>query len=760
MGYRVGEQAGPYEVLALLGRGTFGEVLLARDLRRKNLRVALKTVSCEPITGEAGDRIQDATAGEAELLMRLKHPHIVRCFETQLDKARHVVWLALELMDGGDVQSLIDSRRQAEEGPFEPQFVRRILACVGSALQYVHAEGVLHRDVKPANILVARRSQRIKLGDFGISKLLEATGRAHTMVGTPYYLSPEIVSGQGYGAAADAWALGVCLFELAALQRPFEAANALALVRRICEEPPLDLPAGTMPDICTAIIGLLERDPCCRLTLAQALAVSDAVAALACDGAHEPSQATSPTRSHAPCSSTFIDELSVPPRPPCSQDVSPVSMATPVSAYDSSPNEAGCAADIVASLTGAIQCTGMQYWHGSEAMAHAKAALSADIDDPEELQLALQALEQDAPQPGDAMYEAFEALGYELRLRISALRADAAAMLQSLLDATALHADGIESTPIACPPQWVPIDQDGPCADTVTTMCMGADDADEEQSLQALETAIELASSLGVDTGAAEEHAASARGLWSLRVSWGSSTCFMLLSSGMPFFKVREVVARRFGFMEGDLGTERGAPMFELWYREGSGLHHIRDEAAWETCLHHGYSQQGRLELCLETVAGVHPPLRRRVRRGTPPCIAPFMVTGTRLSTLCDLQQGEPGENLQPVPWLSNGGSFRGVPPSWRGQPARKAQARPSLLRPPLSSARERRQASLHGAGGLAVSGGRLAGMATRQPSSARKTRVGPPAPLEFGGRTPRHSSALASLSVLGSSPRPHFAGA
>eukprot|EP00930_Biecheleria_cincta_P038850 TRINITY_DN26715_c0_g1_i1.p1 TRINITY_DN26715_c0_g1~~TRINITY_DN26715_c0_g1_i1.p1 ORF type:complete len:756 (+),score=115.85 TRINITY_DN26715_c0_g1_i1:100-2367(+) len=755
MGYRVGEQAGPYEVLELLGRGTFGEVLLARDLRRQKFHVALKTVSCEPLTGEAGDRMQDATAGEAELLMRLKHPHIVRCFETQLDKERHVVWLALELMDGGDVQSLIDSRRQADEAPFEPQFVRRVLACVGSALQYVHGEGVLHRDVKPANILVARRSHRIKLGDFGISKLLEATGRAHTMVGTPYYLSPEIVSGQGYGCAADAWALGVCLFELAALQRPFEAANALALVRRICEEPPLDLPAGTMPDICTAIAGLLERDPCCRLTLTQALAVSDAVAALACDGAHEPSQATSPTRSHALCSSTFNDDLTLPLGPPCSQDVSPVSMATPVSGYGSSPNEAGGAADIVASLTGAIHCTGIQNWQGLEAMAHAKAALSADVDDPEELQLALQALEQDGPQPGEPMYEAFEALSYELRLRIAALRADAAALLQSLLDATALHADGLESTPFPCPPQWVPIDQDAP--DTVTTMCM---EADEEQSedVAALETAIELASSLGVDTGAAEEHAAFARGLLSLRVSWGSTACFMLLPSGMPFYKVCEVVARRFGFMEGELGTQRGARVFELWYREGSEFHRVRDEATWETCLYHARSQQCRVELCLETVAGVHPPLRRCVRRGTPPCQSPFMVTGTRLSTPCDMH-GEAGE---PLPFVANGG-FRSVPLSWRGQPARKAQARRSP-RPPLPSARDRhQQPCLHGSTGLAVSGGRLAGMATRQPTSARKSasRGGAVAPLELGGRTPRRGSAFASLSVLGSSPqRPHYAGA
>lgn len=82
----------------------------------------------------------------------------------------------------------------------------------------------------------------MKLADFGIAKLVEASLKAQTLVGTPYYFSPELVSGEEYGAAADDWALGAVLYEVVALRRPFEASNQLALVRKICEDRRLSAP--------------------------------------------------------------------------------------------------------------------------------------------------------------------------------------------------------------------------------------------------------------------------------------------------------------------------------------------------------------------------------------------------------------------------------------------------------------------------------------------------------------------------------------
>jgi len=120
-------------------------------------------------------------------------------------------------------------------------------------------------------ILLAKNATDVKLADFGISKVLEATGHAHTLAGTPFYMAPEIVRGLPYGTASDVWAFGACMYELAALYKPFDAGNQLALARAIVENPVPTLPAATEPDIAEAIAGLLEKDPEGRWPLQKAL---------------------------------------------------------------------------------------------------------------------------------------------------------------------------------------------------------------------------------------------------------------------------------------------------------------------------------------------------------------------------------------------------------------------------------------------------------------------------------------------------------
>jgi len=176
------------------------------------------------------------------------------------------------------VRSLIESRREVFRKPFESSFVRRVLAEIGGALDYIHSQGALHRDVKPANMLLTLSAPPIlKLADFGMSKILQATSHARSIVGTQCYFSPELTHGQPYGSASDAWALGACLYELAALRRPFIASSLFALARGICEEEPPALPPETAPDIAQVIPGLLQKDPEQRLQLKDALSISNAV---------------------------------------------------------------------------------------------------------------------------------------------------------------------------------------------------------------------------------------------------------------------------------------------------------------------------------------------------------------------------------------------------------------------------------------------------------------------------------------------------
>lgn len=268
-------------------------MLLAEDPSQPQQKFALKIVPCDHLEAATAARARDAALAEAELLQRLRHPHVVTCHMVRWDPERHVVWIALDYMNGGDLQSVIDGRRNSQEPAPEMTFVRRVLSAVGSALRFIHSQDVLHRDVKPSNVLLtgklsASGSSRlsslekadIKLADFGISKILEATTNANTVVGTPPYMSPEIVCGKPYGPASDAWALGACIYELVMLRRPFEAGNQLALVRQIVEAQPAALAPGTAPDVEKAVRGLLEKDPQRRLSLGDVLLLSSEIQAL------------------------------------------------------------------------------------------------------------------------------------------------------------------------------------------------------------------------------------------------------------------------------------------------------------------------------------------------------------------------------------------------------------------------------------------------------------------------------------------------
>mmetsp|Transcript_60361 Transcript_60361/g.141067 ORF Transcript_60361/g.141067 Transcript_60361/m.141067 type:complete len:413 (-) Transcript_60361:148-1386(-) len=269
-----GERIGDYEVQQLLGRGSFGVVLLVTTAHRQQF--ALKLVPCDHLDDEEAAKAADTTLAEAQLMQRLRHPHIVTCHDVQFEPSRKCVWLALELMDGGDLGNRIKARRQGGQPPFEGPFLQHVLSSVGSALCYIHSQGVLHRDVKPPNILVSSSLQEVKLADFGISKILEASGHAGTVLGTPAYMSPELVSGRPYGAAADAWALGACLYELASLQRPFDASNQLALVWQIVEHEPPELPGETPAELVMVILRLLHKDPALRLRLEELFAEGSA----------------------------------------------------------------------------------------------------------------------------------------------------------------------------------------------------------------------------------------------------------------------------------------------------------------------------------------------------------------------------------------------------------------------------------------------------------------------------------------------------
>eukprot|EP00928_Gymnodinium_smaydae_P070891 TRINITY_DN54633_c0_g1_i1.p1 TRINITY_DN54633_c0_g1~~TRINITY_DN54633_c0_g1_i1.p1 ORF type:complete len:454 (+),score=98.61 TRINITY_DN54633_c0_g1_i1:76-1362(+) len=203
-----------YRRLKLLGQGTFGKAFLTRDLSNNELCV-MKQVRVEKMDAKA----RDTAIREAVALRKIRHPNVVGFRQVFVRSG----WLCLvmDFADGGDLCAAVKERARSKI-PFEESAVLECFAQVADAVRYVHAQKMVHRDIKSRNIFLCRTGRAL-LGDFGLVRLLESTCElAHTRVGTPYYLSPEIIRKQPYNYKTDIWSLGVLLYEMAALQRPFQ----------------------------------------------------------------------------------------------------------------------------------------------------------------------------------------------------------------------------------------------------------------------------------------------------------------------------------------------------------------------------------------------------------------------------------------------------------------------------------------------------------------------------------------------------------
>merc|ERR1719421_455245 len=166
---------------------------------------------------------------EAKVLKKMHHPNIIRFQEVFMTK-RKKLCIVMDFADGGDLHQWMKSRN-GELVPEETLFDFFVQIC--EALHHVHSQKVLHRDLKSQNIFLMQTG-RVLLGDFGISRILEATKDfARTMVGTPYYLSPEIIEERPYNYKSDIWSLGVILYELTTLKHPFDAESLHFLAIRI-----------------------------------------------------------------------------------------------------------------------------------------------------------------------------------------------------------------------------------------------------------------------------------------------------------------------------------------------------------------------------------------------------------------------------------------------------------------------------------------------------------------------------------------------
>lgn len=238
---------GRYTIEARLGAGAFGTVYRARDevLGRS---VAIKTIRLEALAPTGAGRAERSSRfrREAALSAQLKHPNIVAIYA--VGEAEGVSFLSMEYLDGSSLDKLIALERQ-----LSPTRAATIGTQVAEALGHAHRAGVVHLDVKPANIMV-EDADHVKVTDFGIAKATSANEQpaaAASLLGTPSYMSPEQARGDDLDGRSDIFSLGVVLYEMLTGVRAFRGDSITGLIFKVITEQPApirslapDTPAG------------------------------------------------------------------------------------------------------------------------------------------------------------------------------------------------------------------------------------------------------------------------------------------------------------------------------------------------------------------------------------------------------------------------------------------------------------------------------------------------------------------------------------
>jgi eukaryotic-like serine/threonine-protein kinase len=246
---------GCYEVLKELGRGAMGTVYLGRDtVGRRN--VAIKTIKPEGVDAQELSEMKGRFFREAESAKQLAHPAIVKVYEAGEEQG--TAYFAMELLDGVTLRDFCVKR-----GAVSVKRAAEIAALVAEALAYAHGKNVVHRDVKPENIMMLSNGD-IKITDFGVAKLLDASQtQSGVVLGTPNYMSPEQLIGSKVDGRSDIFSLGVVFYELLTGVRPFQAKNISDMLRlheTHQPAPPSTLRADVPMAIDTIALRALQRD--------------------------------------------------------------------------------------------------------------------------------------------------------------------------------------------------------------------------------------------------------------------------------------------------------------------------------------------------------------------------------------------------------------------------------------------------------------------------------------------------------------------
>ena len=286
---------------AVLGRGSYGVVYAATPTAQGSATFGNKkfVVKCIPL--KCTDRAAAAAHNEVSLLLSVtQHPHVISVLHAWIEQGGgcyphagvkdKTLCIAMELADGGDLDGLMNRvRAKTRRAPLNDDVCSWVMQCI-LALKHCHAAGIIHRDIKPQNILLVSTNQKsgtatrgkrmiIKMADFGLARHLPDGEFARTYVGTPYFISPEIVFRQPYTASTDIWSLGVCLYEWMTTKMPFRGKTLNELTVAILYAPMPDMEAqilaahgGVNPyqrELVELCRSMLQRDAALRPSAAE-----------------------------------------------------------------------------------------------------------------------------------------------------------------------------------------------------------------------------------------------------------------------------------------------------------------------------------------------------------------------------------------------------------------------------------------------------------------------------------------------------------
>jgi serine/threonine-protein kinase len=247
--------AGRYRTIERVGSGGMATVLLAED-ERLGRQVAIKRLHAESPEDTAQRFRREARLGAS-----LNHPNLISVYDIVTDDEG--VLIVMEYVDGETLRDAID------RGPLPPARAIEVLRGLASGLDHAHAEGIVHRDVKPANVLLGRRDGQVKLADLGIATAVEGTRitKSGTVMGTASYMAPEQLEGHRAGPEADIYSLAIVAWEALSGRRAYDGRTPIEIAHRKAAEPPPSL-AEAWPDAPPAAVAALQRamgaDPASR----------------------------------------------------------------------------------------------------------------------------------------------------------------------------------------------------------------------------------------------------------------------------------------------------------------------------------------------------------------------------------------------------------------------------------------------------------------------------------------------------------------